>query len=107
MVSKRLSLSLISVEVVFNSFLLTDATDRSKIIGDQKRFFIALSLYPLSFFANTPFNLCVPFQDYGFQFNVQQWPHLVLVVYVLCEPEQAFERMKQWGGRGGEWAGRV
>ena len=31
-------------------------TDRSKIRSDQKRFFIALSLYPFSFFANTPFN---------------------------------------------------
>ena len=41
--------------VVFNNFLLIDATDRSKISGDQERFFIALSLYPLSFFANTPF----------------------------------------------------
>ena len=30
-------------------------SDRSKISGDQTRFFIALSLYPLSFFANTPF----------------------------------------------------
>ena len=40
---------------VLNSFLFIDATDRSKISGDQKRFFIALSLYPLSFFANTPF----------------------------------------------------
>ena len=38
------------------NFLLIDATDRSKISSDQKRFFIALSLYPLSFFANTPFN---------------------------------------------------
>ena len=46
-----------SVLVVFNNFLLTDATDRSKISGDQKRFFIALSLFPLSFFANTPFNV--------------------------------------------------
>ena len=45
-----------SVWDVFNNFLLIiDATDRSKISGDQKRFFIALSLYPLSFFANTPF----------------------------------------------------
>ena len=44
-----------SVWVVFNNFLLIDATDRSKIRSDQKRFFIALSLYPLSFFANTPF----------------------------------------------------
>ena len=44
-----------SVWDVFNNFLLIDATDRSKIGSDQKRFFIALSLYPLSFFANTPF----------------------------------------------------
>ena len=44
-----------SVWDVFNNFLLIDATDRSKISGDPKRFFIALSLYPLSFFANTPF----------------------------------------------------
>ena len=38
-----------------------DATDRSKISSDQKRFFIALSLYPLSFFANTPFKPIPPF----------------------------------------------
>ena len=44
-----------SVWDVFNNFLLIDATDRSKISSDQMRFFIALSLYPLSFFANTPF----------------------------------------------------
>ena len=44
-----------SVWDVFNNFLIIDATDRSKFSGDQKRFFIALSLYPLSFFANTPF----------------------------------------------------
>ena len=51
-----------SVLVVFNNFFLIDATARSKISSDQKRFFIALSLYPLSFFANTPFNgsSCVP-----------------------------------------------
>ena len=46
-----------SVLVVYNNFLLIDATNRSKISGDQKRFFITLSLYPLSFFANTPFNM--------------------------------------------------
>ena len=45
-----------SVCDVFINFLLTDAKARSKISSDQKRFFIALSLYPLSFFANTPFN---------------------------------------------------
>ena len=39
---------------VWDNFLLIDATDRSKINSNQKRFFIALSLYPLSFFANTP-----------------------------------------------------
>ena len=44
-----------SVWVVFNNFLLIDTTDRSKICSDQKRLFFAVSLYPLSFFANTPF----------------------------------------------------
>ena len=44
-----------SVWDVFNNFLLIDATDRSKISSDQKRFFIALILYPLSFFANSHF----------------------------------------------------
>ena len=45
-----------SVHVVFKIFLLIDATDRSKISSDQKRLFFAVNLYPLSFFANTPFN---------------------------------------------------
>ena len=40
-----------SVWEVFNNFLLIEATDRSKISRDQKRFFIALSLY----FVYTPF----------------------------------------------------
>jgi len=39
-----------SVLVVFNNFLLLDATG-SKISSDQKRFFIALSLYPFNFSA--------------------------------------------------------
>ena len=51
------------VRDVFNNFLLIDATNRSKISSDQKRFFIALSLYPLSFFANTPFNTHFIFED--------------------------------------------
>ena len=46
-----------SVWIVFNNFLLIDATDKSKISSDWKRLFFALRLYPLSFFANTPFNL--------------------------------------------------
>ena len=58
-----------SVLVVFNNFLLIDATDRSKISSVQKRFFIALRLYPLSFFANTPFkgNINVMFSDPSFK----------------------------------------
>ena len=48
-----------SVCDVFINFLLIDATDRSKISSDQKRLFSALSLYPLSFFANTPCNNCL------------------------------------------------
>ena len=43
-----------SVLVVFNNFLFIDATDESKISSDQKRFFIALSLYPLSFSRTLP-----------------------------------------------------
>ena len=43
--------------VVFNNFLLIDATDRIKISSDQKRLFFAVRLYPLSFFMNTPFKL--------------------------------------------------
>ena len=46
-----------AVLVVFNNFVPRHATDRSKISSDQKRFFIALSLYPLLFFANTPFKV--------------------------------------------------
>ena len=43
-----------SVLVFFNNFLLIDATDRSKISSDQKRFFIALSLYPFHFSRTLP-----------------------------------------------------
>ena len=50
-----------SVWDVFIHFLLIDATDRSKISSDQKRLFIALGLYPLSFFENTPFKPIPPF----------------------------------------------
>ena len=55
-----------SVYVVFNIFLLIDATDRGKISSsDRKRLFFDLSLHPLSFFAvnpllffvNTPFKV--------------------------------------------------
>jgi len=44
-----------TVQVVFNNFLLIDATDRSKISSNQKRLFFAVSQNPLSVFANTSF----------------------------------------------------
>ena len=43
--------------VVFNNFLLIDATDRSKISSNHCRIFFDVSLYPLSLFANTPFKV--------------------------------------------------
>ena len=42
-----------SVLVVFNNFLLIDATDRGKISSDRKRLFFTVNQY-LSFFANIP-----------------------------------------------------
>ena len=52
-----MDITFFGINRVFNNFLLIDATDRSKISSDKKHFFIASSLYPLLFFANTPFNL--------------------------------------------------
>ena len=46
-----------SVWVVFNNFLLIDATDISKISSDQMRLFFAVSLYPFSFFTNSSFKV--------------------------------------------------
>ena len=43
-----------SVWDVFNNFPLIDATDRSKISSDQRRFFIALNLYPFHFSRTLP-----------------------------------------------------
>ena len=48
-----------SLQVFFNNFLLKDATDRSKISSDKKRLFVAVCLYPLSFFANTFFKTLI------------------------------------------------
>ena len=59
-----------SVLVVFNNFLLIDATDRSKISGDQKRFFYRIKPIPPFIFANTPFK-----QTCGYIncFNILWW----------------------------------
>ena len=46
--------------VVFNQFLLLNATDRSKISCDQYRIKFDVNLYPLQFFANNPFKMDFP-----------------------------------------------
>ena len=46
-----------SVWVVYNNFLLIDATNKSKISINHHRIFFDVNLYPLSFFANTSFNI--------------------------------------------------
>ena len=46
-----------SVWVDFNNSLLMDATDRIKISTDHHRIFFDVTLYPHSFFTNTPFNV--------------------------------------------------
>ena len=71
---------------VFNNFLLIDATDRSKISGDQKRFFIVLSLYPLSFFANTAFNVMKnPALVLNSPARVLKTPFIVLNILYNCD----------------------
>ena len=76
-----------SVWDVFINFLLIDATDRSKISSDEKRFFIALSLYPLSFFANTPFKLKEPSVYIEIKlsgFNSSQFSLFSTIVCLVC-----------------------
>ena len=68
-----------SVWVVFNNFLLIDATDRNKISGVQKRLFFAVSLYPIHFFANTPFKFSwrfIPFDNISLVNNIPRKPYL-------------------------------
>ena len=70
-----------SVLVVFTNFLLIDTTDRSNICCNQQRFFVALSLYPLSFFANTPFKEeCV-------WFTIVNYSEIVYTVLYVNENE--------------------
>ena len=65
-----------SVSVVFNNFLLIDTTNRSKISSDQTRSFFAVSLYPLLFFANTPFNFALCNRDVQRQLVLQPTVHV-------------------------------
>ena len=80
---------------------------RSKISSDQKRFFIALSLYPLSFFANTPFKSTLNYSLFGhvfifkgfiiFRNNVSPWDtlwnlNLETTIYIPAFCVQNFAR---------------
>ena len=94
-----------SVLVVFNNFLLIDATDRSKIISDQERFFIALSLYPLSFFANTPFKeMCTEaeFKEFEPRFKFKPrlkfwWFYLNLHCFFIQDLNRSSIENRFWG----------
>ena len=76
----------------YNKFLLIDATDRSKISSDQKRFFIALSLYPLSFFANTPFKERVTY----LQFTKMVRLTILLLLIIYLRVQQAYMNPVYW-----------
>ena len=66
-----------SVLVVFNNFLLIDATDRSKISRDQKRFLIALSLYiPHFIFREHFFNHGLEYREQCLHTSSYKSPHL-------------------------------
>ena len=71
------------VWIVFNNFLLIDATDRSKISSDQKRLFFALRLYPLSFFASTPFNACLRLIEQYYFCHLWLFHISALVIHVI------------------------
>ena len=71
---------------VFINFLLIDATDKSKISIDQKRFFVALSLYPLSFFANTPFNKVQKSELNHQIFKLEYFQIVSNIAFFVCNP---------------------
>ena len=74
---------------VFNNFLLIETQQidhRSKISSDQKRLFIVLSLYPLSFFANTAFNVMKnPALVLNSPARVLKTPFIVLNILYNCD----------------------
>ena len=77
------------VKVVFNKFLLIDATDRNKISIDQKRLFFDVSLYPLSFFANTPFNLIDIVEEIASYFSYKTVYFLISPLCIISESRNA------------------
>ena len=90
---------------VFNNFLLIDATDSSKISSNQKRFLIALTLYSLSFFANTPFNYLRGLWIYPLynhvntehtRYQTQPAPSLVLWKRLTTELPKNAETPQNW-----------
>ena len=80
--SEFVSTLLSSVLVVFNNFLLLDETDRSKIRSDEKRYFFDVNLYPLSFFANTPFKIHLFHHDLNFIKNIEIENHMIQTSWI-------------------------
>ncbi len=91
--------------VKVKNFLLIDATDRSRINSDQKRSFFAVSLYHLSFFANTlstmtiqlklsPFSKCAAGKlNWSFSsfFKFSGWRlRLLLITLFIWDPKMKF-----------------
>ena len=84
-----------------NNFLLRDTTDRSKINSDHHRIFFKVSIYPLSFFVNTPFKVLKLEMEATFQLihhankGLQQMcillngVHIGVYVSVQCEIKTA------------------
>ena len=75
-----------SVWDFFNNFLLLDATDRSKISSDQKRFFIALSIYPFHFSRTLPLKLKMLSKTDGIYKKGKKAPWIlyVYIAFVVC-----------------------
>ena len=73
---------------VFNNFLLIDATDRSKISSDQKRFFIALSLCPFHFSRTLPLNVQKKWHKVSLKSELNNTLyHGAFSIFPYCKPE--------------------
>ena len=84
-----------SVWIVFNNFLLIDATDKSKISSDRKLLFFALRLYHLSFFASTPFNISIICPN-NWQPNKKKF-----VFKILCKTKKSAFQTQRLGLKNG------
>ena len=73
-----------SVKVVYNNFLLIDATDRNKISSDQKRLFFAVIAYtPFHFLRTLPLKCKVSFPLETYRGS--EVKHLIKKVLIIIE----------------------